>query len=343
MIDYSSVQRILIIKLKGIGDVILSTIVLDDLRARFPNARIDFLTEPPSRVVLEPLKQINRVVILDKKKTFSALTTILKVRFAQYDLVIDFYANPRTALITFLSGAPLRAGFPYRGRSYAYNIKGPEERATMHSAALHRHFLNVIGIPAYSNRLYAGITDEAKVFAKQYFAEKKLIDKNVLIVSPSGGWESKKCDPDIFAKFAAAISNKHHLVPLIVWGPGDKSDAEQIHQLLTDSLLAPATTISEMAALVELSKAVIANDSGPMHISAAIGTPTLSIHGPTDPKLQGPFGAQHSTIRLDELECIGCNLLNCPKKHECFTQLPVERVVKEFDAMISGKPTGSNV
>jgi len=89
-----------------------------------------------------------------------------------------------------------------------------------------------------------------------------------------------------------------------------------------------------MGALISGCNILIANDSGPMHISAAIGTPTLSINGPTNPRLQGPYGSKHEWIRLDELECIECNLLECPRNHECFKDLPDEKIIEKVDLLI---------
>ena len=89
-----------------------------------------------------------------------------------------------------------------------------------------------------------------------------------------------------------------------------------------------------MAALLEECDAVIANDSGPMHIAAAVGTPVLSLHGPTNPELQGPFGERHEYLRREELECIGCNLLECDRNHECFLGLSADVVADRFESLI---------
>ena len=103
-----------------------------------------------------------------------------------------------------------------------------------------------------------------------------------------------------------------------------------------EAVLAPDTTIGQMGAILSQCDAVIANDSGPMHISTSVGTPTLSIHGPTNPKLQGPYGAKHAWIRNEELDCIECNLLECPRKHECFTELETEKILDVFSSLLAG-------
>ena len=144
-IDKSKIRRILCIKLRGIGDVILSTVVFDNLLKEFSDAKIDYLTEPPSKAALEKLSFLNEIILYKKNESLAGLKTISKVFLNKYDLVLDFYSNPRTAMITYFSRAKYRAGFPYRGRTYAYNLFGPAERNKFHAAQLHLEYLKSIG------------------------------------------------------------------------------------------------------------------------------------------------------------------------------------------------------
>ncbi|MDP4172995.1 MAG: glycosyltransferase family 9 protein [Bacteroidota bacterium] len=335
IIEKDKVRKILCIKLRGIGDVILSTVVFNNLRKDFPNAKIDFLTESPSKAALEKLPFLNEIIVLDKKRKNSSLYYILKVRSGKYDLVLDFYSNPRTALITFLSGAKYKAGFPYKGRTYAYNLFGPQDRDKFHAAKLHLEFLKSIGLSYSSDELFFSLGQEDISFAENYFNETFDRRKPVAGISPSGGWASKKCDPEKFAEIADAISRRFSSEILLLWGPGDKSEADAIASCMKEKVhLAPATDIRKMGAMIKKCSFIVANDSGPMHIATAVKTPTLSLHGPTDPKLQGPFGDRHEYLRLDDLDCIGCNLLDCPKEHECFKNLPVDSVLGKIESLI---------
>ena len=302
------VKKILIIKLRGIGDVILSTVVFDNLRKDFPDAQIDFLTEKPSKNALEDLEIIDNILLFDRKSTSKRIAQIFEIRAKKYDLILDFFSNPSTALITFFSGANYRAGFPYDGRKYAYNIFGPKERDKFHSAQLHIEFLKEIGLHHDTSTLYFGLSKSDKMFVNNYIDNNFSSDKLLVCISPSGGWASKKCDPVKFAEIADSIVKKYDAQILILWGPGDKDDAEQILKLMKhDSNIAPETDIKKMAAFLKVCDFVVANDSGPMHICTAVGTPVLSLHGPTNPRLQGPFGEKHEWIRLEELDCIECN------------------------------------
>ena len=334
-IDKSKIRRILCIKLRGIGDVILSTVVFDNLLKEFPDAKIDYLTEPPSKAALEKLSFLNEIILYKKSENFAGLKTIAKVFFNKYDLVLDFYSNPRTAMITYFSRAKYRAGFPYRGRTYAYNLLGPAERDKFHAAQLHLEYLKSIGIKADSSNLHFGLSEQDISFAQEFFKNNFSKKDFVVVLSPSGGWESKKCDATKFAEIADAVHKKYNAKFLILWGPDDYEDAAVIKKELKDAaILASKTTIREGAALMKLATLVIANDSGPMHNSTAVGTPTLSLHGPTNPNLQGPFGDKHASIRFEELDCIGCNLLKCPRKHECFLELSTAKVIEKVDSLI---------
>ncbi|MCX7876318.1 MAG: glycosyltransferase family 9 protein [Melioribacteraceae bacterium] len=334
-IKKENIKKILVVKLRGIGDVICSTIVIDNLREDFPTAQIDYLVEKPSSFGLIGLKQINNVLIFDKKSLLRRIKLALKIRKEKYDLVFDFFGNPSSAQITFFSNAKFRIGFPFRGRKYAYNYFGPSERAKWHNAILHLKVLEKFGFSTHHKNLLFALDNEAKIFAEEYF--KNTFDENDFVVgiSTTGSWQSKKCDPEIFADIAENVINKYSAKILIIWGKGDEEDSKKLFDLLKGkSILAPETSIQQMAGLISKCKFIIANDSGPMHISTAIGTPVLSIHGPTAPQLQGPFGEKHEWINLPDLDCIVCNLLVCPKQHECFRNLPIENILIKIDSLI---------
>lgn len=335
MIIKEKVEKILIIKLRGIGDVVLSTIVLDNLRADFPDAKIDYLTDSPSKPGLEGLEQINSVIVFPKKLS-GRIGLFYAIRKAGYDLILDLFSNPTTAQLSALSGARYKAGFPYQGRKWAYNLYGPSERDRYHSAVLHIEFLKSIGLTYNRNSLYYYISNSDISFVNSWLDSNRLSHKSYFVVSPSGGWPSKKCQPEKFAEIANAVQKKYSLPVLTIWGPEDFQDASKIFELINGSkFLAPATTIRQMASFIANGLFMIANDSGPMHISTAVGTPVLSLHGPTNPYHQGPYGDKHEWINLSELDCITCNLLECPRNHECFRDLPLNRVLEKVENLVN--------
>lgn len=333
--DKSKINRILIIKLRGIGDVVLSTVILDNLRKEFPGAIIDYLTEKPSVTAISGLEQVNKVLLFKGKSISEKLRTLKEIRENKYDLILDFYSNPTTALFTFLSGAEYRIGFPYNGRKYAYNLFGPAERNLYHAADLHLKTLELNHISSGTNNLYFHLSQEDKTFADKYVKTSNLSDTSLVGLCPTGGWNSKKCDAEKFAEIGNKLHEVYGVTILLLWGPGDEKEVEEIKTLFHAPLvISPRTTINEMAALFGKCKFLVANDSGPMHIATAVDTPVLALHGPTDPKLQGPYGSRHEYFNLENLECIICNLLECPREHECFRQMPIDSLMSKIDSLI---------
>ncbi len=107
-------------------------------------------------------------------------------------------------------------------------------------------------------------------------------------------------------------------------------------------MIPPATTLLQLAALFERCAFVVTNDSGPMHIAAASGSHVLGIYGPTRPELQGPYDTGHATVRREGLDCLGCNLTECPIGNICMTDLTVETVARAFQGLARSSSDGSS-
>jgi len=339
-LEPSQIKKILIIKPRGIGDVVLSTILLDNLKAYFKNAKIDYLTEPFAKPAVENLKYVNKVLTMGKKE-FS-LKVAMKIRKEKYDIVIDTWANPRTAQMTFFSGVKYRIGFGYRGRKYAYNIKASSGRGSHHMAEHNLELLKALDVPIISKKIHYEIKDEENDIAKKFISENFKPGKTIIGIVPSGGWESKRCEPEKWSEICFALLAKYDCSLLVISGPGDEVDAEFIKHKLGEKIIhRHKTTLNRLTALINNCEIIIANDSGPMHIAAALGKPTLGLFGPTDPYTAYPYG-NNEWVRLDELFCIKCDLLVCKYNHECFRDLPVERVLDRFDKLIKQNSVSIN-
>lgn len=329
--DNKKIKKILIIKLRGIGDVVLSSIIFDNIIKSFPQAEIDYLTEKPSQNLLEPLPFISKVFLFNRKSTTERIKQIFEIRKQNYDLVIDLFSNPSTALITFFSGALYRIGFPYKGRKYAYNIYGPVERGKYHAAELHVKLLESAGINIFSRFLQIGIPGKDKEFADNFFRNNYAKDDLIIGISPSGGWQSKKCPKEVLLKISKKIIENINCKLLVVWGPGDKEDADYLINNISEKIIiSPDTSITQMAALISNCNYLVANDSGPMHISTAVNTPVFGLFGPTNPKLQGPYGISNDYYYNDKIQCICCNLLTCDKNQECFRNIDLNDFMDRF-------------
>jgi ADP-heptose:LPS heptosyltransferase len=223
-------------------------------------------------------------------------------------------------------------GYSYRGRQYAYNIKANTGRGDVHSAEHNLELLKAIDVPILSKNIHYHINKNSQSRADTFFQESILINKTIIGIIPSGGWESKRCDAEKWIEICRELVTQFDVSLLLLWGPGDQKDVEKIKvKLKNEIVLSPETDVDEMAALINNCDLIIANDSGPMHIAAALDVPTLGLFGPTDPKNHGPYNINSDYIIKDDLHCIICNKLTCPYDHECMKELPVDKVILKVE------------
>jgi ADP-heptose:LPS heptosyltransferase len=323
-----------VIKLRAVGDVLLASIVLQNLRAAFPESRIDVLTERAGKDVVAGHPAVNEVVVYDRSR-MSGLQLILSVRNRQYDLVIDLFGNPRTALLTRLSGARVRVGYRFRGRAYAYTIIAEPRGDRVHNTQFNLDALAAMGVPIVDRNLHFTPQEEHRSYVTAFLEREGLPGRTLVALNAGGGWYTKRWRNESFAELADRIAGRYGWTVVLPWGPGQLPDVEAIAgRTLSKPFVPPATTLPQLAALFEKCAFVVSNDSGPMHLAAAVGTPVLGIFGPTRPELQGPYGPHNGTVRLDGLECLGCNLTKCPIGNPCMINLSVETVLESFDRLV---------
>jgi lipopolysaccharide heptosyltransferase II len=334
MIPKEEVKKILCIKPRGIGDILLSTIVLENLHEAFPDSEIHYLTEEFAKRAVENNPFISKIITFNK--TDFVYSVIKKVRNEKYDLVFDFWSNPKTAQMTFFSGAKYRVGFEKRGRRYAYNYKGINGTIGKHAAEDNLVLLKAFDVPIISKRIFYQTIPEEKQFASDYFESiNHQYERKLIGIIPSGGWESKRCDASKWIEICNEINKNYNIKFLILWGPGDEKDAQLIRDgVEPNPIMIPETNFGQLSAFIEKCDLIVANDSGPMHAAAALGKPTLGIFGPTDPEAHRPFSDVSSYVIKSDLHCIMCTKLVCPYKHECMLELPVEKVMTEIDKLI---------
>jgi lipopolysaccharide heptosyltransferase II len=343
-IDRSRIRKILVIKLRAVGDVLLSTVVLRSLRAAFPAARIDFMTEPPAVGLLEANPDITGVVVYDRGRR-NAVRYLADVRRSRYDLVIDLFGNPRTALLAFVSGAPHRVGFDFRGRRYAYTILVQPRGSHVHNTQFNLDALEAFGIPVVDRSVPFHIPPEDSQYVDEFLGARFAKGASLVGLNFGGGWYTKRWGLDRFAALADRIVERFGVGIVLPWGPGQIAEAEEVsRKMLREAFIPPSTNLRQLGALLRRCAFVVSNDSGPMHIAAAVGTPVLGIFGPTNPLLQGPYGDNHVVVRREGLECLGCNLTKCPIGHPCMKDLSVdmvwagvEEVIRKNRLQLSGR------
>jgi len=342
-LDNENIGRILVIKLRAIGDVLLSTPVVQNLNAHFPHASIDFLCDKFAEEVLLGNPWISKVQTFDKRVD-SSVGVIRKIRAEKYDLVIDLFSNPRSAIIAGLSGAKFRVGFPFRWRKYAFNIIIPPRNGNIHNVEFNLDALRRINVPAEYTHPFFPLSDRAVNFAKEWVHGQGLNDRMIIALNPGGGWSTKRWGFDHYARLGDLLTEHHNAAIILLWGPGEEGDAKLVQsKMKSPSYLIPRTSLSELGAIIQRCFFLVSNDSGPMHIAAALNVHTLGIFGPTNPRQQGPYGEGHRWVRNDGLDCLECSLTSCPIGNICMTQLSVDRVIEAFEDLYTASEKNRTV
>ena len=321
--DKSKINKILIIKPAAIGDVLLATPVIENLRYNFPKAEIIFLTQKYCREALIDNPYLDRVLTYDLTVD-SSYCLIRNIRKQNYDLVLDLFSNPRTALITYMSRAQYKVGYPFRLRSYAYNIKVKPRGGEVHNIDFNLDSLLQLGLEVVSRHPYFHVSNIHDEFAETFLRKNGLDSSSVIGINPAGTWQTKVWDPEKYAELTKMLEKDHKI--LLFWGnEGEKSVAEKVKKLSgVNAAIIPEVDLKYMAALIKKCRLFLTNDSGPMHIAWTLGVQIAAIFGPTNSKLQGPLGDKSVVIKNESLSCLGCNLTqitDCPFDHSCMSDL----------------------
>ena len=335
--DKTKVNKILIIKPGAIGDVLLSTPVIENLRHNFPYAELNFLTQSFCKEVLTGNPFLSRVLTYDLEKGDSSYCLIKNVHDQKYDLIIDLFCNPRTAIITLNSEAKYRVGYPFKWRRIAYNIKVKPRGNEVHNIEFNLDSLRALGLKIITNVPGFYLNQTHSEFAEKFFIDKGLNGENIVGINPCGTWQTKVWYLEKYMELAKKLSGNFSI--LIFWGnESEKEDAWKIKNFAGEKVyLIPNVNLKYMGALAKKCIAFVTNDTGPMHIAGALGVKTIAIFGPTNPQLQGPVNQNSLIIKNESLSCLGCNLTkikDCPYEHKCMKDLTVEEVYSRITDFI---------
>jgi heptosyltransferase III len=334
-IDKDRVKKILVIKFGGIGDVLLATPILPNLKNYFRNADIYFLTHSNCREIFIDNPYIKRYFTFNFGKDES-WCLVRDIKEQKYDLIIDLFGNPRTAFVTFWSRAKYRVGFNFRHRKYAYNLVLKNPGNNVHNIEFNLEPLRGMNIPVLTSTPEFYTNKFHKKFADDFFLKNGIDKKETFGILISGGWETKKYKTNDFTELIKKIKEKFDVNILLIWGvQSEKEECDIIKKETGDYVfIAPETNLKYSSELMKRCKVVIGNDSGLLHLAVASEVPVLGIYGPTNPVSQGPYGEKNLVVRNEKLECLNCNLLECKIGNICMTELPKENVVEKISELI---------
>lgn len=327
--DKKRVNKILVIKQGAIGDVLLSTPVIENIRISFPDAEINFLTQSLCIEVLRGNPYLNRILTYDIGNGDSSVCLLKNINKQKYDLVIDLFGNPRTALLTFNSDARYRVGYRFGWRKFAYNIKVKPRGGEVHNIEFNLDSVRALGLNIFTDKPYFYINKIHNDFAKEFITANGLTGKKIVGFNPAGTWQTKVWSSEKWAELGKMFGDDTAI--LLFWGyEKEKQLAEHIkNNIGSKAILIPEVNLKYMASLMKKCSLFVSNDTGPMHIAWVCGVNTAAIFGPTNSHLQGPRSKNSIIIKNESLSCLGCNLTgieDCPNNHKCMKELEPEYV-----------------
>lgn len=312
-------RSILVVQLRRLGDVVLATPALEAIKKRYPGARLDLLVEEAGAQAVAGHPAIDEILVYSSSGLADDLAWVLKIRSRRYDWVIDFLANPRTALLSVLSGARVKAGPGHVGRRWAYNHHMRQSPLACYAALEKVRWLSGLGVSP----------EQAPTLPRLFLAERPLRVENIVGLIPPSRKATRRWPATSYARLGRLLRENYGCQVRVFWGPGEKGLAEAVVSGIGEgaSLIPETKSIADLAKELVACRVVVANCAGPKHVAVALGVPTVTVHGSSDPASWTPMHADHRAVRLDELECVGCRLNECPRDLECLRQLPVERVL----------------
>ncbi len=339
-----ALNRILISRLRFIGDVVLTTPVIKALKRQYPEAELYYLAEARPASVLAHNPHLEEVIVLPDellpgkavltrcKEQVRFLTSLRKRRF---DLAIDLFGNPRSALLTLATGARYRVGYDVRGRGRAYNVK-IRRSASPRVLDAYMDAVRTIGVPASDDRTEVHFSTEETKWADNWLDERGIgTARPLTALNPGASWPAKTWSAERFAELARGLIERLNATVLLVSGPGQREAIAGLHALVGHFCPVVETdSLTRLAALIDRCDLYISNDCGPMHIAVAVGTPTIGLFGPSRPEIWFPYskGDGHVALRAETNACCGRDF--CIRSTPCIESIPPRKVLDTAESVL---------
>jgi lipopolysaccharide heptosyltransferase I len=330
--------RILIVRLSAVGDVIHGVPVLNALRDALPQALLAWVVEPRAADLLRGHKSLDELIVVPRgwlKSPAAVWRLRRRLRAMHFDLTIDLQGLTRSAVAAWLSGAGRRIGFGggASGRELGPWLNNQRVVSTAcHVIDCNLQLLQPLGIESPAVRFDLPESPDDRAAAGRIIRQVKL-EGRFAVINPGAGWPSKRWPPDRFAAVAQHLGRRG--VPtIVVWG--GQQEREWAEQIVAGSSgygwLAPATSLTELAALARRASLFIACDTGPLHIAAAVGTPCVGLYGPVPGQRNGPYGPEHVVLQPRRFEGTSRQRRNAPP--ELMAAITPEMVCQACDQIL---------
>jgi ADP-heptose:LPS heptosyltransferase len=326
--------KILTVQFKSLGDTVVSIPALMAIRRHFPDCELHALVPEASAPLLQHHPAVNRVWAVPRKAGLRQYWPIIRaLRAEHFDRAVDLGGNDRSAILTFLSGAPERLGASqesgFWGRRYCFTKSieaAPEDR---HESLRLLHILspwNISPPEKIEIKLYA---DPAVTNPLARDASRPLVICNTGAASPKKQWPVAN-----WARFhQLATSRGYDLVYTRGVSQIEAQFTQDLQKLVPEARILPKLDLPQLLVAIKSADAVISNDTGPMHFATALGVKTVAIFGPSLEKRWFPMGAEHRLLLAKNCECIWGTFV-CRRKNHCLAEITPEMVLENLDDLL---------
>ena len=322
-------ERILIVRLSAIGDVIHALPCLNALRTAFPDAYIAWVVENIAADILYNHPQIDDVFIIPKKRwrkfkpgiwLNELMPFIRMLRSKQFDVAFDFQGLTKSSIISRAADARVRVGFGGEdGREFSKlvnNTKIVPPASAIHVVERNFSLLSALGITGDIPEPVIPIDPDAVVYIKEFLDRKNPDNKPLISIQPGAGWTTKQLPLETYAELTNLIREHLDYQVIYTWGPGEEAMIQALatmaHKRGAAPLVAPPTTLRQLVALVKACSMIVGGDTGPVHLASALGIPVVAIYGSSDAKRNAPYTTKLRLFQRTELPCVPCWKTKCP-------------------------------
>jgi heptosyltransferase-1 len=297
--------KALIVRLGAIGDIVHTVPVAAALRRSRPDWTVDWLVDRRHERVLRLFPVTDRTIAVDPAGSWRATVRIVRgLRATKYDAVLDAQGLLKSAVLARLAGGARTIGFERQwlrepAAAWFYT-EAVDATGTVHVARRNLRLLRALDV------------DDARIDTPLRVPESPVADDVAAaegarygVVNPGAGWPNKQWPPERWGHLVAELQRRHGFPWIVVWGPGEEPLARAVEEASAGAaMMAPATSVEDLAALLARAAIVLAGDTGPLHLAAAAGTPIVGVYGPTDPARNGPWSSEDICVsRFPECQC----------------------------------------
>jgi predicted lipopolysaccharide heptosyltransferase III len=344
--DWQTIERVLLVRLRSIGDTVLSTPSLFALKRFLPHARVDILLEDWVAPVLAGFPHVDNVITLQQKSTSARARVARRLRANHYDVVYNLHGGTTATLLARATGAKHRVGYETYQYARLHNHLSPSSSSLWgqdktHSVEQQLALLGWTGVPV-SDRppTQLAVTDQAAATIAGRLQATGLMDTPFAVIHPAAAFATKQWAADKFARVVDELAGQG--LPVVAITAPDETQIIDELKRNSSGLVAAFTDLSlpEITALLARARLFIGNDSGIAHIAAAVETPAVVIFGSSNiahwrPWTSGVAGAAAEVV-YEEMECQPCHGYFCEKfdEPECIKRVPVERVLAATERVL---------